>query len=293
MFNKNIFKNIKKIRFFFKNYFFYYLLVFFCFIFMFWLVLYTDKGIKIANEKIISFLTSYLVEILLSIDNVLAWFFIFKTLKIPLMYQKKVLLYGLFGALILRVICVFFGSFLFSKWNWILYLFGVFFVLTSFKFIFFSNKESDSKEKSIKKTWIYKTFRVTENINSESFFLKIQKKIFITPLFISLILIELSDIIFSIDSIPAIFSITSDLFIILSSNFFAVLGLRSMYLFTANFIKNFPIITYSLSFILMFIGLKILFEKFFFISTFLTLITIILIFIFTFLINIIFNFKKN
>ncbi|WP_159079086.1 TerC family protein [Buchnera aphidicola] len=292
MFSKNIFKNIKKIKLFSKNNFFFYFLLFVLFIFIFWLVVYTDQGIKVANQKIIYFLTSYFLEILLSIDNVFAWFFIFKSLKIPLIYQKKVLLYGLWGALILRSIFSFSGSFLFSKWHWILYLFGGFFILTSLKFIFFSNLECDNKEENIKKLWIYKFFRVTENINNENFFVKIEKKIFITPLFVSLILIELSDIVFSVDSIPAALSVNNDLFIIFSSNFFAVLGLRSMYLFTAYFLKNFPIMKYALSLILMFIGFKILIEKFFTFSIFLTLAVILIILITTFLINLIFNLKK-
>lgn len=292
MFSKHIFKNIKKISFFLKNCFFSYFFLFLLFVFTFWFVLYSDKGIKVANEKIICFLTSYFLEILLSVDNVFAWFLIFKSFKIPLICQKKVLLYGFLGALILRSIFIFSGSFLFSKCNWILYLFGILFILTSFKFIFFSNIESDNKEKNTKKLWIYKIFRVAENISSEKFFLKVQKKIYITPLFISLILIELSDIVFSVDSIPASFSLTNDLFIVFSSNFFAVLGLRSMYLFTTNFLKVFPIMKYALSLVLMFIGFKILIEKFFPISIFLTLATILVIFIITFLINLIFNFKK-
>lgn len=292
MFSKHIFKDVKKTSFFLKNCFFSYFFLFLLFIFTFWFMIYSDKGTKVANEKIICFLTSYFLEILLSVDNVFAWFLIFKSFKIPLIYQKKVLLYGSLGALILRSIFVFSGSVLFSQCNWILYLFGTLFILTSFKCIFFSNTEFDNKEKNIKKLWIYKFFRVSENINREKFFLKVKKKIYITPLFISLIFIELSDIVFSVDSIPASFSVTNDLFIIFSSNFFAVLSLRSMYLFTANFLKVFPVMKYALSLILMFIGLKILIEKFFPISIFLTLATILVIFIVMFLISLILNFKK-
>ncbi|WP_367682126.1 TerC family protein [Buchnera aphidicola] len=247
---------------------------------------------QIANENIICFLTSYLLEILLSIDNVFAWFLIFKFFKIPLIYQKKVLLYGLWGALIFRSIFSFFGFFLFIKWSWILYFFGIFFIYTSVKIIFCRHEELNNKEDNIKFLWIYKFFRVTRNIDNEKFFVKIEKKLFVTPLFISLILIEFSDIIFSVDSIPAIFSITHNFFIIFFANFFAAICLRSMYLFTSNLIKNFPLIQYALPTILVFLGFKILIEKFFSISIFLTLSVIITILIAAFLLNIIFNYKN-
>lgn len=289
MFNKYF--NLKKISFF-KSYFFYYIYAFLLFILIFWYFIYFHKGIQIANQNIICFLTGYLLEIFLSIDNVFVWFLIFKFFKIPLIYQKKVLLYGLWGALILRSIFSLFGFFLFVKWNWILYFFGIFFIYTSVKFILFPHEEFNNKEDNIKLLWIYKFFRVTKDVKNEKFFVKIEKKLFITPLFISLILIELSDIIFSLDSIPAIFSITHNFFIIFFANFFAVICLRSIYLFTSNFIKNFPLMKYSLPVILIFIGLKILTEKFFNISIFLTLSIILLILIITFLINIIFNYKN-
>ena len=292
MFSKYIFKNILKIKSFFKSYFFCYLFVFLLFIFIFWLIFYFGTGIAVANEKTICILTVYFLEILLSVDNVFVWFLIFKSFKVPLIYQKKVLLYGLWGAFFLRFICSFFGNVLFVKWHWILYCFGIFFILTGFKLIFFSKINNDDKEKKTEKIWIYKFFRVTKIIKNKKFFVKIGKKTFITPLFVSLLLIELSDIIFSIDSIPAAFSITNNLFIIFSSNFFAVLILRSMYFFIVNFIKSFPMMKYAVSSILIFLGLKILTEKFFSISIFFTFSIILSILIVMFLMNIICNLKK-
>jgi len=239
------------------------------------------------------FLTSYLLEIILSVDNIFVWFLIFKSLNIPIIYQKKVLLYGSLGAFLLRFIFSFFGFFLFSRWHWILYFFGGLFVFISFKTFFLRSKKQNENEKiNVIFYYFYKIFRISENVYCEKFFLKINNKIFFTPLFLSLVLIEFSDIIFSADSIPAIFTITNNLFIILTSNIFAVLGLRSMYLFIVPIIKKFPIFEYALSFILMFIGCKILFEKFIIISTFLTFSIILIILIIAFTINMIF-YKKE
>lgn len=281
-------KNLKHSYFYYFHWFF--LSLFFSVIF--WFLTYQNKGSTIANENIALFFTGYLLEILLSIDNVFGWFLIFKSLKIPKIFQRKILLYGVWGALILRSILIFYGEILFSKYNWFLYLFGIFFVFASAKVIFFKNEDS-SKEKKNRMFFFYKIFRVSKEINSKKFFFIIKKnKLFITPLFLSLIVIELSDIVFAIDSIPAIFSITNNFFIILTSNIFSVLGLRSMYFFISIIIDKNPEIEYGLSFVLMFIGFKILFSKFFVISTFITLLTISIILIITFLINRILYFKK-
>lgn len=290
-FKKYNFKNQIKHFFYLYRWIFSYFFAFFLFVSIFWSFLYKISGMHIANKNIVSFLTSYLLEIMLSIDNVFVWFLIFKSLKIPIIYQKKVLLYGLLGALVLRFVFSFFGFFLFSKWHWILYFFGILFILISLKTFFIPNKE-ETKQKNIGLFWIYKIFRISDNACCKNFFVKINNKIFLTPLFVSLILIEFSDILFSADSIPAIFSITHNLFIILSSNIFSVVGLRSMYLFMASVVKKFPMIEYALSFILMFIGFKILLEKFIVISTFFTFSIILIILIATFMINIIFIKKK-
>ncbi|WP_343154399.1 TerC family protein [Buchnera aphidicola] len=288
---KHNFKNKIKPFFYFYRWFFIYFFVFLLFISIFWCILYKISGIHIANKNVICFLTSYLLEIILSVDNIFVWFLIFKSLEIPNVYQKKVLFYGLIGALILRFLLSFFGYFVFLKWHWILYFFGVLFIFISLK-IFFCSSNPKNEEKNIGLSWIYKTFRITNNSSCKNFFLKINNKIFCTPLFISLVLIELSDLIFSADSIPAVFSITHDLFIILSSNIFSVLGLRSMYFFISPIINKFPMIEYALSIILMFIGFKILFEKFIIISNFFTFSIILIILVATFIINVFFIKKK-
>ncbi|QFQ32012.1 TerC family protein [Buchnera aphidicola] len=278
-----------------KNFFhlyrgiFIYFFSFFLFVSVLWFVIYKNSSVNIADKNIICFLTSYLLEIILSLDNVFIWFLVFKSFKVPVSCQKKILFYGLLVGLILRVIFSFLGVFLLSKYHWILYFFGIFFVWISLKILFTSNKKENKKNVSF--LWIYKIFPIIYEAECKNFFLKINNKTFFTPLFVSLIFIEFSDIVFSIDSIPAIFSITQNLFIVLSSNLFAVLALRSMYLFIAPMINQFPMIEYALSFILMLIGLKIIFEKFITISTFLTFIVILIILITAFIINV--TFIKN
>ncbi|QCI18156.1 hypothetical protein D9V63_00845 [Buchnera aphidicola (Aphis nasturtii)] len=289
-FKKYSFTNKIKQFFFLNRLIFGYCISFFLFISIFWFVIYKISGINIANKNIICFITSYLLEIILSIDNIFIWFLVFKWFKIPIIYQKKVLLCGLLVGLVLRLICSFFGVFLLSKYHWILYFFSILFVLISLKTLFIPNKIEDKKNISL--SWVYKIFRIRNDTECKNFFLKINNKIFFTPLFLSLIFIEFSDIIFSIDSIPAVFAITENLFIILMSNIFSVLTLRFMYSFIAPMINKFPMIEYALSLILMFIGFKILFEKFITISTLLTFSIILIILIITFVVNIIFTKNK-
>ncbi|WP_261979699.1 TerC/Alx family metal homeostasis membrane protein [Buchnera aphidicola] len=273
-------------------YCFYWFFLSLFFVIIFWFITYKNQGPAIANENIIIFFTGYLLEILLSIDNVFVWFLIFKSLKIPKIFQRKVLLYGIWSAVILRASIIFYGQILFSKYHWILYFFGVFFLLTSLKMIFFNTKNS-TKEKNIRMFWISNVFRVSHCIDNKKFFFISDKKLFITPLLLSLIMIELSDIIFSIDSIPAVFFITDNFFIILTSNIFAVLGLRSIYFLISVIIEKYPEIEYGLSGVLIFIAFKILLEKFFVISTFLTLLIILIILIIPCMIKRILYFRRQ
>lgn len=270
---------------------FYWIFLSLLFFLTFWYVVLQNEGIGIANLKITLFFSGYLLEILLSIDNVCIWFLVFRSFKIPICFQKKVLSYGIWSAVILRSIMIFIGKAFFSKWHWLLCVFGFIFLLTSLKCIFFS-KKTNSDKKSIIISWISNNFRVSKDVNSEKFFTIINDKFFLTPLCLSLITIELSDIIFAVDSIPAIFSITDDFFIILSSNIFSVLGLRSMYFFVSMIIEKNTIIEYGLSVILMFIGLKMMLENFFFIPISITFLMILIIVVVIFIINRIVNVKK-
>ncbi|CAL4326230.1 TerC/Alx family metal homeostasis membrane protein [Buchnera aphidicola] len=266
------------------------------FILFFWFVTYKNESSTVANKNVILFFTGYLLEVLLSIDNVFVWFLVFKSLKIPIIFQKKVLLYGIWSAVILRFVIIFYGQILFSKYHWILYFFAMFFLATSLKIIFFNSKnnsQNDSQEKNIGMFWISNFFRVSQDVHDKKFFFVLNKKLFITPLLLSLIIIELSDIIFSIDSIPAIFSITDNFFIIVTSNIFAVLGLRSMYFFISTIVEKYPEIEYGLSGVLIFIALKILLEKFVVISTMITLLIILIIIMLTLIINKFLKFKKH
>lgn len=289
-----IYKKIKIKKSFLKHIFihdFYWFFLSLLFFIIFWLIVFRNEGIEIANLKITLFSTGYLLEILLSIDNLCAWFFIFQYFKIPIHFQKKVLSYGIWSAVILRSIIIFFGKVFFYKWHWLLLLFGFLFLFTSLKFILFS-KKNDSSKKSIRMSWIFNVFRVSKDVNSEKFFTIINNKFFITPLFLSLITIELSDIMFSVDSIPAIFSITDDFFIVFSSNIFSILGLRSMYFLIANIIEKNTIIEYGLSVILMFIGLKMIFENFFVIPASIIFLIISAIITITFIFNKILHYKN-
>ncbi|CAL4320126.1 TerC family protein [Buchnera aphidicola] len=261
------------------------------FVFLLWLFSYYDQGVIFANSRIIMFLSGYLLEMLLSVDNVFVWFLIFEALKIPFIYHKKILLYGIWGSCILRLIIIFSGGILFSYWHWLLYFFGVFFLLTGLKIIFFRNSKKEKKHKTCM-PFLYKFFRVTNTIDSEKFFLIKNNKFFITPLFVCLILIECSDIICAMDSIPAIFSVTNDFLIIFTSNILSVLALRSIYLLLLRFIKKFSILKYGLSVIFIFIGLKILLNKYIFISSMMFFITVLMILILTLIIDYFFYSKK-
>lgn len=262
------------------------------FIVIFWFFIYINQGLESANSNIILFFTGYLLEISLSIDNVFLWYLIFQNFNIPYIYQKRVLLYGLWGAIILRCFMIFSGKYLFYHWSFLLYLFGIFFLLSGFKIIFFQNKKEIKKEK-IKNFWIFSMFRVMKDINSDKFFYILHNKLFVTPLFLSLITIELSDVMFSLDSIPAIFSITDNFFIIFTSNILSVLGLRSIYLSLFNVFQKCSTIKYALAIIFIFIGLKILLEKIFFISSLISFLFIFTVFMTTYIIHVFISMKKH
>jgi tellurite resistance protein TerC len=211
----------------------------------------------IANDTGLKFFTGYLVEKSLSIDNMFIFIMIFSHFKVPPEYQRRVLLFGILGAIIMRLIMIFLGVFLLSKFHWILYLFGSFLVFTGIKMLFFQDNQPDfQKSKLI--LWMKKHLRMTDSFHGEKFLIKRDKKIYFTPLLLVLLLIEASDLIFAFDSVPAIFAITEDPFIIFASNIFAILGLRALYFLIANMVQRFHLLKYGLAIILAFIGCKIL-----------------------------------
>lgn len=206
----------------------------------------------------IKFITGYLIELSLSIDNIFIIAIIFTSFKIPQKYQHRILFWGILGAVVFRGLMIFFGVILINKVSWMTYVFGGFLLFTAAKMFF--KKEGDDFHP--KDTFIYKTLGkiipITTETNKEHFFIIQNGKKYATPLFVALIVIEVMDMLFALDSVPAILAITTDPFIVFSSNIFAILGLRSMYFFLANMLAKFSYLEYSLIAILTFVGLKML-----------------------------------
>ncbi|CAL4320171.1 Putative membrane-bound redox modulator Alx [Buchnera aphidicola (Eriosoma lanigerum)] len=270
----------------------FWIIVAFVFSFLIWLILITTIGKEIANIQIITFISAYLLEKFLSIDNVFIWFVIFRYFSIPLIYQQKVLFYGIIGSILFRIIIIFFGNFLLLKWKWIIYFFGLFLLVSGLKMIFFKEDSNVIITKNKWIRWLYKYFKITDKLHKQHFFIRKNNILFATPLLVVLIMIEVSDIFFSIDSMSAIFSITSDFFIMITSNIFAIFGLRSIYfLFSTSSCKAY-VTKYGLPLILIFIGMKTLCIDFINISITTTLIVMILIISITILLNIIMKNKK-
>lgn len=214
-------------------------------------------GLKPAAATM-KYITGYLIELSLSIDNIFVIAVIFASFKIPQKYQHRVLFWGILGAIIFRGLMIFFGVMIINKFSWTTYLFGAFLLFTAIKMLF-SNDEEDFEPKE---SFVYKTLGkiipITSEPNKEKFFIKSGKKKMATPLFVALIVIEVMDVLFAVDSVPAILAITKDPFLVFSSNIFAILGLRSMYFFLANMLEKFSYLEYSLIAILSFVGLKML-----------------------------------
>jgi len=223
------------------------------------------SGDHIANpnhlkpiDASIKYITGYLIELSLSADNIFVIAIIFASFKIPQKYQHRVLFWGIIGAIVFRGLMISLGVALINKFEWIIYLFGAFLIFTAMKMLFTKEEEEfDPKDSKIYKL-IGKVFPVHPEIEGQKFFIRKDKINYVTPLFIALIVIEVMDVIFALDSVPAILAITSDPFLVFSSNIFAILGLRSMYFFLANMIEKFSYIEYSLIAILTFVGIKML-----------------------------------
>lgn len=222
-----------------------------------WLYLYYKTNIGIANEKAIQFLTGYLIEKTLSFDNLFVFYTVFHHFKIPVAYQQRVFSYGIWSAVVFRLLLILLGTWLVREFHWILYLMGAFLLFTGIKMIFVREKEKDITETTIIK-WMKRCFRLTHETHSHHFFVKINGLLYATPLLLALIVIEISDLVFAFDSIPAIFAVTTDPFIVWSSNIFAILGLRAMYFLLANMISRFYLLKYGIALILIFVGGKML-----------------------------------
>jgi len=214
-------------------------------------------------EASMKFITGYLIELSLSVDNIFVIAIIFSSFRIPQKYQHRVLFWGIIGAIVFRGLMIYFGVLLIHKFSWTTYIFGAFLIFTAVKMLF--SKEDDKFEP--KKSFVYRTLRkiipVTTHIDGEHFFVKRRHLTAATPLFVALVVIEVMDVIFAVDSVPAILAITSDPFLVFSSNIFAILGLRSMYFFLSHMLNRFAHLEYSLIAILTFVGLKMLLHDFY------------------------------
>lgn len=209
------------------------------------------------------FITGYLIELSLSVDNIFVIAIIFASFKIPKKYQHRVLFWGILGAVVFRGLMIFFGVMLINKFAWTTYLFGAFLIFTAVKMLFSGEEEDFHPKDSFVYKALGKIIPITSHMEKEKFFILNEKgKKAATPLFVALIVIEVMDVLFAVDSVPAILAITSDPFLVFSSNIFAILGLRSMYFFLANMLSKFSYLEYSLIAILSFVGLKMLLHDF-------------------------------
>lgn len=204
----------------------------------------------------LEFLGGYIIELSLSVDNLFLFLMIFTSFNIPISYQKRVLSYGIIGAIILRLLFIFLGVVIINKFHWILYIFGFFLFFSGLKILFNNDEKVDFSKSGILNLMKY-IIPVTKELQEEKFFLKKDGILYATPLLLILVLVESSDIIFALDSIPAIFSITTNPYIVYSSNIFAILGLRSLYFLLAKLNSMFSYIKYGVAFILMFTGIKL------------------------------------
>ena len=222
-----------------------------------WWYLDGSAGRELANEKTLEFVTGYLIEKSLAVDNVFIWLMLFAFFGIPLELQKRVLVFGVLGAIVMRTAMIFAGAWLIAQFHWILYLFGAFLLFTGIKMWWFANEQPDLANNPLLK-WLRGHMKITDGLHGERFFVTQGGLRHATPLFLALVLVEISDLIFAVDSIPAIFAITGDPFIVLTSNIFAILGLRAMYFLLADMAGRFSLLKYGLAAVLVFIGVKML-----------------------------------
>jgi tellurite resistance protein TerC len=221
-----------------------------------------------SHEKAMEFLAGYLIEKSLSMDNLFVFLMLFTFFGIPRKYQHEVLFWGIFGALVLRSIFIFAGAAMVERFEWILAVFGVFLIYTGIKMFGHNDGEQVDPSKNIFVKVFKRFFPVTDKMHEDKFFVReyegtwVSTKWLATPLFIALIVIETTDVAFAVDSIPAVFSVSRDPFIVLTSNVFAILGLRALYFALAAIAKYFTYLKYGLGIILSFVGLKMLLEVF-------------------------------
>lgn len=232
---------------------------------LFWIALSLAFNLYIyvrnGAEPALEFLTAYLIEKSLSVDNLFVFLMIFNYFGIPLQYQHKILFWGILGALVLRAVFILVGVALLERFHFITYLLGAFLIFTGIKMATTKQEEIDPKANPVVK-FISRYFPVTNTLVGDKFFVRKDKTLFVTPLFIVLVMVETTDVVFAADSIPAILAVSQDSFIVYTSNVFALLGLRALYFALAGIMKLFHYLHYGLSLILVFIGSKLLLANF-------------------------------
>lgn len=227
-----------------------------------WFWLDQTAGREFANLKAGEFLTGYVIEKSLSVDNLFVFLMIFTAFRVPPVLQREAIVIGIIGAIILRVIMILIGAWLIAKFHWILYVFGAFLLITGIKMLVFADASPDLETNPVLK-WMRGHLRITNDYRGMRLWVQEGGYRFYTPLFLVIVLIGVTDIIFAVDSIPAIFAITTDPFIVMTSNIFAILGLRALYFALAAMINRFEYLKYALSVVLVFIGTKIFVSEMF------------------------------
>ncbi len=235
-----------------------------------WWHLAGTAGTEIAREKTLEFLTGYLIEKSLSVDNIFVFLMLFTYFAVPPELQRRTLVYGVLGAIALRIVMILIGAWLIAKFHWIIYVFGLFLLITGAKMLFFAGDKPDL-EKNPALRWMRGHLPVTPSFQGERYWVLQNGVRTFTPLFLVLVMIAITDVVFAVDSIPAIFAITDDPFIVMTSNIFAVLGLRALYFVLADMADRFHLLSYGLALVLMFIGTKMLLIDVFKIPVFLAL----------------------
>lgn len=222
-----------------------------------WWYLKGVAGVDVAEKKSLEFLTGYVIEKSLSVDNVFVFLLIFSAFAVPPEYQRRVLLYGVLGAIVMRAIMILAGAWVVREFSWVLYLFGAFLVITGIRMLVAVDEKPDLEKNPVLR-FARRHLRVTDGFRGERFTVREGGVLFVTPLFLALLMVELSDLVFAVDSIPAIFAITADPFIVFTSNIFAIMGLRALYFLLADVADRFHLLKYGLAMVLAFVGMKML-----------------------------------
>ncbi|HUW26553.1 MAG TPA: TerC family protein [Gallionella sp.] len=231
-----------------------------------WWYLSSTLGSEIANAKAVEFLTGYVIEKSLSVDNVFVFLMIFSAFHVAPEYQRRVLVYGVLGAIVLRAIMILAGAWVVREFHWVLYLFGIFLVITGIRMLVMAKKEPDLEKNPVLK-FARRHLRILAGDHGEKFTVVKDGVRYFTPLFLVLILVEVSDVVFAVDSIPAIFAITTDPFIVFTSNIFAIMGLRALYFLLVDMADRFHLLKYGLAMVLTFIGTKMLIAPWYHVPT--------------------------